>query len=110
MSTEPQHDAPPPHVIVLQMLTGMWVAQIMSAVAQLGVADLIAAGTRSASDLAEECDAEAQALGRLMRAAATIGLAVETAPAEVALTPEGRKLRANAPGSLRDLAIAPTAA
>lgn len=109
MSADPQHDAPPPHVIVIQMLTGMWVAQIMSAVAQLGVADLIAAGTRSANDLAEECDADAKALVRLMRAAATIGLVVETAPAEFALTPTGMTLRANAPGSLRDFVIAETA-
>jgi hypothetical protein len=109
MSAEPQHNAPPPHVIVIQMLTGMWVAQVMRAVAQLGVADLIAAGTRSANDLAEGCDADANALVRLMRAAATIGLVIETAPAEFALTPTGMTLRANAPGSMRDFVIAEAA-
>jgi hypothetical protein len=102
-------DTPPPQAVVLQMLTGMWVAQILSAVAQLGVPDLIAAGTRSVDHLAEECSADASALHRLLRAAATIGLVVETAPAEFALTPLGETLRANTPGTLRDFVIAETA-
>jgi hypothetical protein len=109
MPNEPQHDAPPPHVIVMQMLTGMWVAQIMSAVAQLGVADLIASGTRAVSQLAEECGANTGALLRLLRAAATLGFVVETAPAEFALTPLGQTLRAGTPGSMRDFVIAETA-
>src|SRR5580765_2488605 len=104
MSAESQHssDAPPPQAQVLQMLTGMWVSQILSAVAQLGVPDLIAAGTRSVEHLADECGADASALHRLLRAAATVGLVVETAPGEFALTPLGETLRANTPGSLRD--------
>jgi hypothetical protein len=87
----------------------MWAAQILSAVAQLGVPDLIAAGTRSVEHLADECAADASALHRLLRAAATVGLVVETAPAEFALTPLGETLRANTPGSLRDFVIAETA-
>src|SRR5436305_3905509 len=102
-------EAPPPHAVVLQMLTGMWVAQILSAVAQLGVPDLIAAGTRSVERLAEECEADAKSLHRLLRAASTVGLTVETAPGEFALTPLGETLRANTPGSLRDFIIAETA-
>jgi hypothetical protein len=81
----------------------------MSTVAQLGVPDLIAAGTRSVEHLAEECSADANALRRLLRAAATIGLLVETVPNEFALTPVGETLRANVPGSLRDFVIAETA-
>jgi hypothetical protein len=87
----------------------MWAAQILSAVAQLGVPDLIAAGTRSVEHLADECAADASALHRLLRAAATVGLVVETGPAEFALTPLGETLRANTPGSLRDFVIAETA-
>ena len=111
MSADSQHssDAPPPQAVVLQMLTGMWVSQVLSAVAQLGVADLIAAGTRSVDHLAEECTADAKALHRLLRAAATIGLLIETAAGEFALTPLGTTLRTGVQGSLRDFVIAETA-
>jgi len=111
MSAESQNssDAPPPQAVVLKMLTGMWVSQVLSAVAQLGVADLIAAGTRSVDHLAEECSADAKALHRLLRAAATIGLLIETAAGEFALTPLGTTLRTGTQGSLRDFVIAETA-
>src|SRR5258708_2603769 len=111
MSTDSQHpsEAPPPQAVVLQMLMGMWVSQVLSAVAQLGVADLIAAGTRSVEHLAEECSADANALHRLLRAGATVGLLIETAPGEFALTPTGTTLRTSTPGSLRDFVIAETA-
>ncbi len=101
--------APPPHVAMFQIMNGMWVSQVASAVAQLGVADFIAAGTRHADRLAEECGADADALVRLLRAAATIGLCRETAPKEFALTPVGETLRTQAPGSMRDILIAETA-
>jgi hypothetical protein len=109
--SEPQHhsEGPPPHAVVLQMLNGMWVSQILSAVAQLCVADLIAAGTRSVEHLAEKCGADAKALHRLLRAAATLGLVMETEPGEFALTPLGTTLRTNTRGSLRDFIIAETA-
>ena len=111
MSVESQHssDTPPPHAVVLQMLTGMWVSQVLGAVAQLGVADLIAAGTRSVEHLSEECGADANALHRLLRAGATIGLLIETAPGEFALTPLGNTLRSGTHGTLRDFIIAETA-
>jgi hypothetical protein len=111
MTVESQQppQAPPPHAVVLQMLTGMWVAQVLSAVAQLGVADLIAAGTNAVEHLAEECGADAKALHRLLRAAATIGLLIETSPGEFVLTPLGDTLRTGSHGSLRDFIIAETA-
>src|SRR5258708_15442398 len=67
----------PPHVAMFQIMNGMWVSQIASAVAQLGVADFIAAGTRHAGRLADECGADADALVRLMRAAAASDSAVK---------------------------------
>lgn len=103
-----QH-APPPHIAMFQIINGMWVSQIASAVARLGIADFIAAGTRRVDHLAEECSADADALHRLLRAAATIGLLRETAPKEFVLTAVGETLRAQEPGSMRDLLIAETA-
>jgi hypothetical protein len=106
---EQQVPAPPPPVQLLQMLMGMWVAQIASAFARLGAADAIAAGNTSADAIARSADASADGTYRLLRAAATAGLVRETSPREFALTPLGECLREGAPGSLRDFVIAETA-
>lgn len=106
MTTENQ--GPPPHAVVLQMLTGMWVAQIVSAFAQLGIADHIESGNSSARELAAACGADSGALVRLLRAAATLGLVSETAE-RFSLTPVGATLSASAPRSVRDFVIAETA-
>jgi hypothetical protein len=100
---------PPPHVAVMQMVMGVWAAQIASAVAQLGVADNIAKGKVSVDELAAECSANPDALYRLLRAAAAIGLCAETAPRHFALTPVGDALRSDAPHSMRDFLVAETA-
>ena|SRR5437588_633863 len=108
--SQPQPQAgPPPHVILMQMVMGVWVAQIASAVAQLNVADNIAKGKVSVDELAAECSANPEALYRLLRAAASIGLCVETAPRHFALTPIGDALRADAHHSMRDFVVAETA-
>lgn len=99
----------PPHIAMFQIMNGMWVSQIASAVAQLGIPDFIASGVRTVDDLAEEAEADPQALHRLLRAAQTIGLVVESAPKQFDLTPVGDTLRASVPGSMRDLVIAETA-
>jgi len=103
------HAAPPPHVQMLQIMQGMWLTQIASAVAQLGVADRIAAGVSNAGDLARDCGADAGALTRLLRAAETIGIVREIAPHHFALTPVGETLRSDTPHSLRDIVLAESA-
>jgi hypothetical protein len=105
------HDTapPPPQAIILQMLMGMWHAQIISAIAQLGVPDRIAGGTTSIDDLARDCKADHDALHRLLRAGATLNVVSETAAGQFALTPLGETLRSNVPGSVRDFVIAETA-
>jgi O-methyltransferase domain/Dimerisation domain len=100
---------PPPQAVLLQMLMGMWVSQIISAVAQLGVPDRLAAGAASADDLARDCGADRDALRRLLRAASTLGLVAVEGGGRVSLTPLGETLRSDAPGSLRDFVIAETA-
>ena len=106
---QPTQAGPPPHAVLMQMVMGTWVAQIASAFAQLGIADNIAKGKLSVDELAEECSANPEALYRLLRAAASIGLCVETAPRHFALTPIGDALRADAHHSMRDFVVAETA-
>jgi hypothetical protein len=74
--------------------------------AQLGIADIIAiAGPRSPGDLAERADADPDALFRVLRALASIGVFAERADGTFALTPLAEALRSDVPGSLRDFAI-----
>jgi len=100
---------PPPHAVLMQMVMGIWAAQIASAVAQLEIPDHIARGKVSVDDLAAEANADAEALYRLLRAAGSIGLCAETAPRHFALTPVGDALRSDAAHSVRDFVIAETA-
>lgn len=107
MSAQPP--AVPPHVHVLQLMMGMWHSQIIAAAARFGVADLIASGIHDADSLAQECGADPDALYRLLRACAALGIFFESEPRRFALTPAGECLRTDTPGSLRDLLIAETA-
>ena len=102
-------ETPPPHVQMLQMVQGLWVSQIASAVAQLGVPDRIAAGVRDAADLARDCGANDGALLRLLHAAATLGIVEEISPNHFALTPVGETLRSDGPHSLVVFLVAETA-
>jgi hypothetical protein len=99
----------PPHVVVLQMMMGLWKAQILSAVAQFGIADHIADGLYSADEIAHEIEADPDALFRLMRAASSLGILKQVGSRHFNLTPVGEWLRANSADSLRDLVLAETA-
>jgi hypothetical protein len=87
----------------------MWHSQIVAAAARFGVADLMATGVHDVESLAHECGADPDALHRLLRACAALGIFSESEPRRFALTPAGQCLRSDAPGSLRDLLIAETA-
>jgi hypothetical protein len=55
---------------------------------------------RSVDFLAERCQADANALYRLLRALASIGITEETTPEHFRLTPFGKPLRRNMPQSV----------
>jgi hypothetical protein len=93
----------------MQMMMGLWVAQIAGTAARFGVADLIARGVTKSEELARECAADPGSFYRFLRAAATAGLFVETEPGTFANTPVGDCLRTDTPGTVRDFLIAETA-
>ncbi|HKO54778.1 MAG TPA: methyltransferase [Thermoanaerobaculia bacterium] len=101
-----EHQGPPPHAQVMQMMMGMWVAQAAGTAARFNVADLIARGTTTADAIAAAASADPSAMYRLLRACAASGLLVETAPGSFALTPTGECLRSDAEHSLRDFLVA----
>ena len=63
----------PPPVGVLEMLSGLIEANMLYAVARLGVADVLAGGPRTATDVAAELGTHPDATYRLLRAAAGSG-------------------------------------
>jgi hypothetical protein len=100
---------PPPPVRVLQMMMGMWVSQILAACAQFSVADRMSEGTDASDAIARSSGADEEAMYRLLRGGAAIGLFIEQPSRKFELTPLGECLRSNAAGSLRDLIIAEAA-
>lgn len=90
---------------MLQILNGVYVAGAISCLAQLGVPDLVESGPKSASELAEKLKVQPQALYRLMRATACVGVLTENPDGRFAETPLSAVLRNNAHPSLRGLAI-----
>jgi copper chaperone CopZ len=90
---------------MLQLLNGLHVAGAVACLAQLGIPDLLAAGPRSAEDLASQIGAHPRALYRLMRATACVGVLSEGPDEKFSQTPLSAVLCRNANPSLRALAI-----
>src|SRR5690242_14210760 len=79
--------SPPPHAQLVQMASAYWVSCIVYAAAKLGLADHLAAGPKTATEIAASGELNAPALHRLMRSLASIGLLTEGEDARFALTP-----------------------
>ena len=92
---------PPPHVILIQMATAAWVSRLVYAAARLDLADHLAAGPRSAEDLAGSLGLHAPSLHRFMRCLASLGVLAEQVGQRFALTALGEALKTGAPGSAR---------
>ena len=82
-----------PSAALVQMAMSYSRSCTLCAAARLGVADALGDDVRSVESLAESCQADADALYRLLRALASIGITEETAPKHFRLTPFGRPLR-----------------
>jgi hypothetical protein len=91
----------PPHVQLIQMGVAIWQARAVYAAAELGLADQLASGARTAEALARATGTHAPSLYRLLRALASCGIVTETAGGSFATTPFGDALRDGAPGAAR---------
>ena len=103
MTTQTQ--TPPAHVSIMQLLNGAHVAGAVSCLAELGIPDLLEAGPKSAEELAGQTGTNPQALYRLMRATACVGVLAEGPEGTFSETPMSAVLRSNANPTLRALAI-----
>ncbi|HEV3205752.1 MAG TPA: methyltransferase [Terriglobales bacterium] len=96
---------PPAQVGMMQLLNGAHVAGAVSCLAQLGIPDLVEAAPKSAEELASQIGAHPQALYRLLRATASVGVLAEGPDGKFSETPMSAVLRSNGTPSLRDFAI-----
>lgn len=101
----PQPQTPPAHVGILQLMNGVFVAGTVSCLAQLGIPDFVEAAPQSAEELASQIGADPQALYRLMRATASVGVLSEGPDGRFSQTPMSAVLRSKATPSLRAFAI-----
>jgi len=90
---------------MFQILGAADAAAAVVCLAKIGVPDLLENGPRSADDLAKEIGAHPQALYRLMRATASIGVLSEGPDGKFSQTPLSNVLRKNANPSLHAFAI-----
>lgn len=79
------------------------IAHVISVVTELGVADVLAGGPRTVKDLAVEVEAHEDALRRVLRAAAAVGIFTEQSVDLFALTPLGEGLTSPRIGGLRPM-------
>ena len=90
---------------LLQLITGYWGTQIVRAAADLSLADHITTGARTPEEIAARESSDPAGVFRLMRACVTCGLLTYEGERTFGLTPVGALLRADVPGSLRDMAL-----
>ncbi len=75
-------------------------SRVLCAAARLGVADALGDEVRTVAFLSEKCQADPNALYRLLRALASMGVTAETTPEHFRLTPFGKPLRRDVPQSV----------
>lgn len=85
---------------LLDLISGKWLSQAVSACAELGIADILKDGPHAADEIATIAGASPDAMFRLLRALASVGL-LSSEGRRFALTASGNYLRSDVPGSLR---------
>jgi hypothetical protein len=85
-----------PNATLTVMAMDYFRSRVVCAAARLGIADALGDGELPVSELATKCGAEANALHRLLRALASIGVVAETNPGRFMLTALGHPLRRDA--------------
>lgn len=90
---------------LMQLLGGSIYSAILCTTAELSLAEALHGGPRTLDELATTCGTDREALGRLLRALAVMGLVVPLGEEGYASTEGLGWLRAEADGSLRALAL-----
>src|SRR5258708_24146435 len=99
----PEFQVAPP-IAVLQLATGRWVAQIIGVAAELGLADAIQAGPKTAQEVASAKGLHPDPLYPLLRALSSVGIFAEQEDGRFRQTPMSDALRGDVPYSMRGVA------
>ncbi|MGX2998847.1 methyltransferase [Streptomyces sp. JNUCC 64] len=90
---------------MMSMITGYWRTQVVRTVAELSIADHLAAGPLTAPELAVRTGADPDGTARLLRACAALGLVTADGDRRFSRTPLLDTLRTGTPRSLRTIAL-----
>lgn len=88
---------------LMRAMSGFMYSAALNAAARLDIADLLANGPRPVAELAAATHCNEDALYRVLRALAAVGIFAEAGPQTFALSPASEFLRSDVPGSMRDL-------
>jgi SAM-dependent methyltransferase len=88
-----------------EAITGGWRTRLIHAGVSTGLFDALGGAPRSAEDIAAERGLHAPTVFRVLRALATFGLCDHVGCRDFAETALGARLKADAPGSMRGLAL-----
>lgn len=102
---QPSHANVPPHVAMLEMISGFWISRAIYIAAKLGIADHLHDQPKSAEELAAVTGVHAPSLYRVLRALASVGVFAQDNDNRFRLTPLSETLRTDVRGSLRAFAI-----
>ncbi len=98
--------SPPPQAVIMQMVMGAWVTKVISEVTRLGVPDLLKQhGSMHAADMvtAGGIHAAPNALERVLRACASLGVFTEDATGKFGPTQLSEVLTSDSPASVKKL-------
>lgn len=90
---------------LVNRIHGLIHTQLISAVARLGIADLLSDGEKSVAELAKATGTIEKRLYRILRALTGIGIFTESSSQHFELTELAEPLRKDSPNSVRNLAI-----
>ena len=94
-----------PPATLRQLIDGYRISQMICVAAELGIADVLAAGPRHYAEIARATHTDAPTLFRLLRALASVDVFARVDGDCFALTPLAEQLRTGVAGSLRPWAV-----
>ena len=94
-----------PPELIRNLTIGYWVARLIHVAAKLKLADLLKKGPRTIEDLAAGAGVQPQALYRILRALASVGVFAETKNGRFKLTPLAATLQTGVPASMHAWAL-----